>query len=79
MVDQSLNNHDYHNGISLVTALSSCNQLFCYLTRPDGRVSKASISHFGRSEDPVPTGLNQSSDFKIDTCHFLANCCALLG
>ena len=59
------------------------------MTRQGGRMSRASISHAGRSGKPNlmgsqldPAGLDagsQTNDFKIDTCRFLARCSTLLG
>ena len=45
-------------------------------TRRDGRMSRASVSHFGRSGNLNITGSNHSQvkqmTIKIDTCRFLA-------
>ena len=41
-------------------------------TRPDGRMSKASVSHFGASVYP------ELNDLKNDTCYFVATHSALL-
>ena len=52
------------------------------------RMSRAPASRSGRSGNPKIAGSspesrvhgsNQTNDFKIDTCRFLARCSALLG
>ena len=53
------------------------------MTRRDGRMSRASITHFGKLEDPdlavFEPWSSQIDDFKTDTRRFLARCFALLG
>ena len=69
-----------------LTHLYTFSQSLCTLTahtRWDGRMSRASISHFGRSQNSNFEGSNpdpsHTDGFRIDTCHFLAKHLALLG
>ena len=58
-------------------------RLYKFTNSPDGRMSRASASRFGKSEHPNFMGSSPSRvkpmTYKIDTCHLLARCSALLG